>query len=221
MVKVVITGGLGFLGRQICRHLLRQGTVFSPVSGAMAPISRVTLFDMENPEIVQQASSQQSAGVRAAGEDLTMLVDERVDIVGGNMTDAGTVAGLVDTDDIAVFHLASMMSGNSEDAFDDAWAVNVEGQRTLLEALRARASAPRFMFSSSVVRFAARHAACHDGVDVCVCVCKVCVCGRGRRLVWLLVGLGWGRMHARVGGGAAEAAAGSRWWWRGVVSLRL
>ena len=28
------------------------------------------------------------------------------------MMDAGTVVGLVDTDDIAVFHLASMMSGN-------------------------------------------------------------------------------------------------------------
>ena len=169
MVKVVITGGLGFLGRQVCRRLLERGRIFSPVAGAEAPVSSVTLFDVADPLSAAARAQADTGASHARGEDLGMLLDPRVSIALGDLkADASSTArALVDTDDVAVFHLASMMSGDSEGAFDDAWATNVEGQRALLEAMRARGGAgrPRFVFTSSVALLggdAARTRA-HDG----------------------------------------------------------
>ena len=67
MVKVVITGGLGFLGRQVCRRLLERGRIFSPVAGAEAPVSSVTLFDLADPLSAARArSAPRGARARAA-----------------------------------------------------------------------------------------------------------------------------------------------------------
>jgi D-erythronate 2-dehydrogenase len=132
-VKVIITGGCGFLGQQLARSLLRRGTLAGP-SGGQEEISPLVLFD----------------GVAPSAPELG---DKRVEVVLGDIADRKTVFSLCDRDDLSVFHMASVMSGGGEENFDRALAVNVDGSRNVLEALRARASAPRLVFTSSVAAF--------------------------------------------------------------------
>ena len=71
----------------------------------------------------------------------------------GDISDRDRVFGLIDRDDISVFHLASVVSGGGEKDFDLAMRVNLDGGRNVLEALRARAGVPRLVFASSIAVF--------------------------------------------------------------------
>lgn len=133
-MKVVITGGTGFIGLRLARRLLELG-VLTGISGKPEPIDAMTLFDVVVP-------NERPAGL-----------DERVTIVAGDIADAKTIAGLIDRDDISVFHLASVVSGGAEKDFDLGMHVNLDGHLHLLEALRARGSKPRHVFASSVAIF--------------------------------------------------------------------
>ncbi len=132
-MKVVITGGCGFLGQQLARSLLRRGSLTGP-SGAQDEITALVLFDAAAP----------------SGPELD---DDRVEVVIGDITDRATIFALCDRDDLSVFHMASVMSGGGEENFDRAFGVNVDGSRNVFEALRARASCPRLVFTSSVAVF--------------------------------------------------------------------
>jgi nucleoside-diphosphate-sugar epimerase len=54
---------------------------------------------------------------------------------------------------VAVFHLASVVSGGAERDFDLALSVNVHAHMDLLEALRELGSRPRYVFASSIAVF--------------------------------------------------------------------
>jgi len=137
MVKVVITGGLGFLGMEVAKRLLARGSAWSPVARKLAPITQIALFDAAPASLMPTE----------------VAADPRVRLVPGSVSEPGWAAELVNTPDVGVFHFASMMSGNSEADFDSAWSVNVLAQRSLLEELRRvggeAACAPRFFFTSS------------------------------------------------------------------------
>lgn len=142
-MKVVITGGLGFLGRRLARAILDKGTLVGP-SGRQEPVDELMLFDSAVPE--------------AAPDGLS----GRVTMVAGDIACRDTVFGLVDRDDIALFHLASVVSGGGEKDFDLALRVNLDGGCHVLEALRARAGTPRLVFASSIAVFGG------DGMDAVV-----------------------------------------------------
>jgi nucleoside-diphosphate-sugar epimerase len=64
------------------------------------------------------------------------------------------VFSVVGTDPaVAVFHLASMVSGECEERFDDALRVNLDGGRNVFEAARAVPGRPRVVFASSIACF--------------------------------------------------------------------
>lgn len=130
-MKVVITGGTGFIGLNLCRRLLKRGSLTGP-SGEAEDIDAITLFDMAVPER------------RPEG------LDRRVNMVAGDISDRDTVFSLIDRDDISIFHLASVVSGGGEKDFDLAMRVNLDGGRHVFEAARARAGTPRVVFASSV-----------------------------------------------------------------------
>lgn len=132
-MKVVITGGCGFLGQQLAGSLLRRGSLTGP-SGDQDEITDLVLFDAVAPS--------------SPAPD-----DDRVEVVIGDITDRATIFSLCDRDDLSVFHMASVMSGGGEESFDRALGVNVDGSRNVLEALRARAGCPRLVFTSSVAVF--------------------------------------------------------------------
>ncbi len=133
-MKVVITGGTGFIGRMLAKRILELGQLTGP-SGAPEDIDEVVLFDAVAPP-----------GPIGG-------LDARVRVVTGDIADRDLVFGLIDRDDVSVFHLASVVSGGGELDFDLAIRVNLTGGLNVLEAARARGSTPRVVFASSVAVF--------------------------------------------------------------------
>lgn len=133
-MKVVITGGMGFVGQALARSLLKRATLIGP-SLQLEPIDSLVIVDALVPTTRPDE------------------LDDRVTIVGGDISDRGFVRSIIDRDDVSIFHLASMVSAGCEADFDGALAVNLDGTRTILEACRALHSRPRVVFSSSSATF--------------------------------------------------------------------
>lgn len=133
-MKVVITGGAGFVGLRLAEALLQRGQLTAP-SGSQEPIDSLTLFDVNEPA------------------ERPSWADERVVFQSGDIADEQTVAALIDRDDISVFHLASVVSGGGELDFDLAMRVNLRGGLNVFEACRARDGLARVVFASSIAVF--------------------------------------------------------------------
>lgn len=128
-MKVIITGGGGFLGSQLCKKLLQRGKLTGP-SGAPSKIEQIVLLDAFFPK---------------------PNTDARVRRIVGDISDRNTVQTVIAKESaIAIFHLASMVSGECEERFDDALRVNLDGGRNVFEAARAAAGRPRVIFASSI-----------------------------------------------------------------------
>ena len=54
-----------------------------------------------------------------------------------------------------IFHLAAIVSGEAEVEFDKGYAINMDGTRYLLEAVRHAGNKPRIVFTSSIAVFGA------------------------------------------------------------------
>ncbi|GHF32190.1 NAD-dependent epimerase/dehydratase family protein [Streptomyces griseoluteus] len=127
-MRIVITGGFGFLGRQVAERLLETRKF------AGVPVDRLVLADLFVPDASPLAT------------------DPLVEVVRGDLTErlGELFAEPVD----AVVHLASAVSAECEADFDLGMAANVDTTRALLEAARAQAAAGgpvvRLLFSSSV-----------------------------------------------------------------------
>jgi nucleoside-diphosphate-sugar epimerase len=132
-VKVVITGGTGFVGLALARRLLSAGALTGR-SGAAEPIDELVLFDQAVP-------AEPPAP------------DDRVKLVAGDVADRDTVLALVDRDDTSVFHLASVVSYGAEQDYDLALRVNLTGGLNVIEACRARAGTPRLVVASTYAAF--------------------------------------------------------------------
>src|SRR5262245_55292641 len=136
-MKVIITGGAGFIGLQLARRLTALGALTAP-SGRSERIDEIVLFDVVTPE------------GRPSG------LDERARFVSGEISDKATVKRLFDRPDISVFHLASVVSAGGEQDFDLAMRVNLDGNLHVLESARALGSKPRVVFASSIAVFGGR-----------------------------------------------------------------
>lgn len=131
-MKILITGGGGFLGSKLCDLLLQRGVLTGP-SGEAEAIDEVVLLD---------------AFFHGGATDV------RVRQMVGDIGDRETVFEAVGSrEDTAIFHLASMVSGECEERFDDAMRVNLDGGRHVFEAARAIAGRPRVVFASSIACF--------------------------------------------------------------------
>lgn len=137
-MKVVITGGTGFVGQRLAQALLQRGRLTAP-DGREREIDELLLFDQAPPA------------------ERPAWADGRVTLRAGDIADAATVRALVDRDDISVFHLASVVSGGGEKDFDLAMRVNLTGGLNVFEACRARSAAgsglPRLVFASTIAVF--------------------------------------------------------------------
>ncbi len=143
-MKVVITGGCGFIGLRLAQRLLEKGRLTGP-SGAPEAIDDVVLFDMQAPPALPPAFDDPVFDGPGSEGKVTVLL--------GEIANRDEVFQLIDRDDVSVFHLASVVSGGGEQDFDLALKVNLTGGLNVMEACRARAGTPRLVFASSIAVF--------------------------------------------------------------------
>lgn len=128
-MRVVITGGTGFVGRKLAERLLRDGAAEGP-GGGRRTIAEIVLFDQAEP--IPPLKS-----------------DARLKIVTGDITDPGQVEALITRETGSIYHLAAVVSAGAEADLDLGYAVNLDGTRHVLNACRKLAVPPRLMFASS------------------------------------------------------------------------
>ena len=119
-MRVVITGGCGFLGSRLAAELLRRND-----------IDELVLFD-NSPAI------------------LPLPEDRRLKPATGDIADRETLRAVITPGTDSVFHLAAVVSGQAEADTDLGYRVNLDGTRAVLEACRALGTCPRVIFASSL-----------------------------------------------------------------------
>lgn len=147
IMRVVITGGAGFLGSRLARRILERGTLANR-DGTQQTIRELVLFDLASA-----FPSEPRAPARVASA--TDFDDPRVKIVTGDVSDAATIRKVIGNDTQSVFHLAAIVSGQAEAEFDLGMRINFDATRHLLEAMRALPAPARLVFSSSLAVFGA------------------------------------------------------------------
>ncbi len=123
-MRIIITGGCGFLGRRIAMRLLERGS-------GIGSVDELVLFDNAAPA-------------------LPLPEDKRLRLVTGDIADRDTVTRLMAPGTDAVFHLAAVVSGEAEANTELGYRVNLDGTRAVLDACRALGTTPMLVFASSL-----------------------------------------------------------------------
>lgn len=129
-MKVLITGGAGFLGNKLAAAVSEKGS-FADQTGQQVTIDEIILLDHVEPKIVP----------------------ERCRAVVGDIADPAVIESVIDQDTAVVFHLAAVVSGEAEENFDIGMRVNLDATRLLLERCRSLGACPKVLFASSVAAF--------------------------------------------------------------------
>ncbi|GAB4173239.1 MAG: SDR family oxidoreductase [Thalassobaculales bacterium] len=137
-MKVVITGGAGFLGRRLGLELLRRGRLTGP-SGREEAVERVVLFDVVPAEQLPEG-------------------DNRLEVRVGDVADRAQMRDLIDAGTGSVFHFAGVVSAGAEADFDLGYRVNLDGTLAVLEAARALERPARLVFTSSLATYGGDYA---------------------------------------------------------------
>ena len=131
-MRVVITGGGGFLGSKLATALLARSKLAGP-DGNPHEISKLVLLDTAFPT--------------------PRPADPRIEKVTGDLSDGALLERVITPNTASLFHLAAVVSGAAEADFDLGMRVNLDGTRRVLERLRLCERPPRVVFSSSVAAF--------------------------------------------------------------------
>ena len=132
-MRVLVTGGTGFIGRRLVKALLTRGHL-RDASEHEQEITALCVSDVaEPPELLPD--------------------DARIEAAFGDFSLEGAAEGLLTEDTGVVFHLAAIVSGQAEQEFDLGMRINLDGTRRLLEACRRLPKPARLVFSSSVAAY--------------------------------------------------------------------
>ncbi|HEY2818033.1 MAG TPA: D-erythronate dehydrogenase [Casimicrobiaceae bacterium] len=131
-MRIVITGGSGFLGTRLARALLERGTL-TDARGKTRAIESLVRLDVVAPS--------------------SRLDDARAIDITGDLADPQVIERAITPDTDSIFHLAAVVSGQAEADFDLGMRVNLDATRRLLEHCRALAAPPKFVFASSLAVF--------------------------------------------------------------------
>ena len=131
-MRVVITGGGGFLGQLLAHALLARGGLAAE-PGAKTSLSELVLLDQAFPA--------------------DRIADGRIQYASGDVGDASLLQRVFAPKTDAVFHLAAVVSAGAEVDFDLGYRVNLDAARLAFEACRRQPAPPRLVFTSSVAAF--------------------------------------------------------------------
>ena len=136
LLKILVIGAAGMIGRKLCDRLARDGAL------AGQRIEELRLVDIvaPSPPSLADFPSACEAFDLAAPYVAPKLIASRPDVI---------------------FLLASIVSGEAESDFEKGYAINLDGTRLLFEAIRREnmisggAYRPRVVFTSSIAVFGA------------------------------------------------------------------
>jgi nucleoside-diphosphate-sugar epimerase len=129
-VRVLITGAAGMIGRKLTERLVKEGRLIG------RPITAIDLSDV----VPAPAPPAPEIKIRARVGDLSM---------------PGVIDTLIEKRPEVVFHLAGIVSGESESNFELGYRVNLDGTRALFDAIRLAGYGPRIVYTSSIAVFGA------------------------------------------------------------------
>src|SRR5512139_3004717 len=129
-MHILITGAAGMIGRKLIARLVRDGKLNGQT------IDRLTLIDVVAPE--------KPDGFAGAVELSTT-----------DLSAHGAASKAIASKPEVIFHLAGVVSGEAETDFEKGYRVNLDGTRTLFEAIRLAAYSPKVVFTSSIAVFGA------------------------------------------------------------------
>jgi D-erythronate 2-dehydrogenase len=129
-MHILVTGAAGMIGRKLVGRLVKDGQLNGQ------KIDRLTLIDVVAPE--------KPAGFAGPAEAST-----------SDLSSAGAAAKAIAKKPDVIFHLAGVVSGEAEIDFEKGYRVNLDGTRTLLEAIRAAEYKPKVIFTSSIAVYGA------------------------------------------------------------------
>jgi nucleoside-diphosphate-sugar epimerase len=131
-MHILITGAAGMIGRKLIERLI----VDRALNGQ--PIDKLTLLDIVAPS-------------RPAG------FSDHVKVRTGDLADPAIAMKAVSERPDVIFHLAGVVSGEAETNLEKGYHVNLDGTRSLLEAIRKTSDGykPRVIFTSSIAVFGA------------------------------------------------------------------
>src|SRR5580692_3202930 len=131
-MHVLITGAVGMIGRKLRARLVADGALNGQA------IEKLTLIDVVAPQSPEKFSG-------------------KIDAAAADIADPNAVRAAVAGRPDVIFHLAGVVSGEAELDFEKGMRVNLDGSRTLFEAVRAIGDGyrPRLVFSSSIAVFGA------------------------------------------------------------------
>lgn len=129
-MHILITGAAGMIGRQLIARLVRDGKLNGQT------IDRLTLIDVVAPE--------KPDGFAGAVELSTT-----------DLSAHGAASKAIASKPEMIFHLVGVVSGEAETDFEKGYRVNLDGTRTLFEAIRLAAYSPKVVFTSSIAVFGA------------------------------------------------------------------
>lgn len=135
-MKILITGGAGFIGQRLALECLQLGKL-NLDNKPSADITKIVLADVAEPGFWHDGLKEH----------------HQIETRFGDISDENWVNSLFDQTYDAIFHLASIVSAHGEQDFDLALKVNLDGARYLLESIRAQNNNARVVFASSLAAF--------------------------------------------------------------------
>lgn len=129
-MRVLITGAAGMIGRKLTERLVKEGRLIG------RPITAIDLSDV----VPASAPPASDVKIRARVGDLSM---------------PGVIDSLIEKRPEVVFHLAGIVSGESESNLELGYRVNLDGTRALFDAIRLAGYGPRVVYTSSIAVFGA------------------------------------------------------------------
>jgi nucleoside-diphosphate-sugar epimerase len=131
-MHVFITGAAGMIGRKLTARLVTDGALKG------RPIDKLTLLDVTAPPRPEKFTGA-------------------VESVAADIADPAALRAVTVTRPDVIFHLAAVVSAEAELDFEKGMRINLDGSRTLFDAVRSVGDGyrPRLVFTSSIAVFGA------------------------------------------------------------------